>query len=127
MNLLFNRTNSDTLGIIASSLCLIHCLVTPFLLIASTASSTVWKSLDLIFLVLSFFAIKRSVETTSKQGMKYALWMGWVFLAIIIINEKLHLLHIPEAMIYVCSPILVGLHFYNLKYCQCKEACCTTN
>ncbi|WP_281989680.1 MerC domain-containing protein [Aquimarina aggregata] len=132
MNILYKRTHSDILGIIASSLCLIHCLFTPFLFIAHTGSvlyqdgySVLWKSLDIVFLALSFIAIHRSTKTTTNPTIKYAFWTSWVLLLCIIVNEKLSLFPLFEEVIYIVSILLVGLHFYNKKYCGCKrEKCC---
>ncbi|MDY8134869.1 MerC domain-containing protein [Aquimarina sp. 2201CG5-10] len=134
MNILHIRNNSDTLGIVASGLCLAHCLATPFLFIAHTGSIMLqdahpvwWKLLDIVFLVFSFIAIRRSTKTTSKTKMKYAFWISWLLLLVIIINEKLSIVSLPEEMIYVASLSLVVLHFYNLKYCQCEQKCCKIN
>ncbi|WP_193363738.1 MerC domain-containing protein [Kordia algicida OT-1] len=126
------KSKSDTIGMLASSLCLVHCLITPFLFIAQaqiacceTSTPFWWKILDYVFLVISFFAIYWSAKTTSKQWMKYALWSCWFFLSVIIINEKVNVLHIPEYAIYIPAISLVFLHLYNKKYCQCQEdKCC---
>ncbi|MBQ0733555.1 MerC domain-containing protein [Aquimarina celericrescens] len=116
---------------IASSLCLVHCLATPFLFLAHTGliisegtHPIWWKSLDFIFLGLSFMAIRRSSKTTSKPKMKYAFWISWLLLFVIVINEKLSMFPIPEETIYLASSLLVVLHVYNLKYCQCEQECC---
>ncbi len=134
MNISYIRNNSDAVGILASGLCLVHCLLTPFVFVAHSGITMIedgqafwWKSLDLIFLVLSYFAIRRSIRTTSKPSIKYAFWASWLFLVGIIINEKLEVIPLPEEMIYIGSLSLVILHFYNLKYCQCEKECCTTN
>ncbi len=131
MNISHIRNHSDTLGIIASSLCLAHCLATPFLFLAHTgliiseeAHPFWWKSLDFLFLGLSYMAIRRSSRTTSKLKMKYAFWMSWLLLFIIVINEKLSIFSVPEETIYVASSLLVILHVFNLKYCQCQQECC---
>ncbi|MCK8521249.1 MerC domain-containing protein [Aquimarina sp. D1M17] len=131
MNIANIRNNSDTLGMIASTLCLAHCIATPFLFIAHSGTTilrdvhpTWWKTLDIIFLALSFMAIRKSAKTTAEPKMKYAFWISWSLLFIIIINEKLSILPIPEATIYLISSLLVGLHFYNQKYCQCQQECC---
>ena len=51
----------DNLGIIASTLCMIHCIGTPFLFIAKACSTTCcadaplwWKAIDYAFLIISF-------------------------------------------------------------------------
>ncbi|MEC8536173.1 MAG: MerC domain-containing protein, partial [Bacteroidota bacterium] len=86
----------DILGAIASTLCIVHCLATPLLFIThvydSFVSETVpfwWKNLDYLFLIVSFTAIYRSTQTTSKKFMKYALWAGWAILFSLILNEKM--------------------------------------
>ncbi|WP_081740385.1 MerC domain-containing protein [Aquimarina pacifica] len=132
LNILDIRSNSDTLGIIASSLCLVHCIATPFLFLAHTGPalfeggySVWWKSLDFIFLGLSFIAIYRSTKTTISTRIKYAFWFAWLSLLLIVINEKLSIFYFPEEAIYVVSILLVGLHFYNKRNCHCKgEKCC---
>ncbi|NRA52058.1 MAG: MerC domain-containing protein [Phaeodactylibacter sp.] len=126
---------SDTLGAAASALCMVHCIATPLLFVAQTcsvtasccdASPTWWKSLDYIFLVVSFWAVYR---TTSNMGahfwVKPALWTSWGLLAIILLNEKLALIQLPEQAIYVPALALVGLHLFSLRYCRCADdECC---
>ena len=124
----------DSLGAMASSLCLLHCIATPFLFIAQACSASCsevapvwWQWIDYLFLAISFFAVYQSTKTTSKLFMKPALWISWVLLFIVIINEKIHWLPLPEGTIYVAAIILVSLHLYNLKYCQCKTDNCCVN
>jgi len=85
---LFLTTKSDFIGSAASSLCLVHCVVTPFLFVAHTGHFHEHHTL----------------------------------------NEKLQVVEIAEAFIYVPSIALVILHVYNRKYCQCiDEDCCLNN
>ena len=122
----------DIFGAIASSLCMVHCLATPLLFITHVygtfGSETVplwWKNLDYLFLIVSFTAVYRSTQTTSKKFMKYALWAGWAILFSMILNEKMMWLNIPGIFKYTAAIGLSTLHIYNLKYCQCKdENCC---
>lgn len=124
--------NTDLIGAFASSLCMIHCIATPFLFIAQTCSATCcdaaptwWRWLDYVFLAVSFIAVWQTSKTSSKNWVKYALWLSWTLLLSTILIEKLALLHLPEGTIYLPALALVGLHFYNLKYCQCAEdKCC---
>ncbi len=125
---------SDVIGIAASALCMVHCIVTPFVFIAKTCSDvccasapTWWSWIDLSFLVISFFAIMHAVKHTSKQWMKYAMWTSWSFLLIVIANEQLELFTLFENAIYLPGLSLVALHFYNLKYCKCAEVSCCTH
>ncbi|MEM7552260.1 MAG: MerC domain-containing protein [Bacteroidota bacterium] len=127
-------SKSDVFGAVASGLCMVHCFATPFLFIAQTASvgsSEVtpawWSSIDYLLLGISFIAVFRSVQTTSKTWIKYALWFSWSILAIVIFNEKLGFMHLNEGIIYIPALSLIVLHIYNRRYCQCKiDECCTT-
>jgi len=132
--MLFTKQKSDILGVIASTLCLIHCIATPFIFIVQASSVTYhnvtpiwWKSLDYFFLVISFFAVYRSTQTTSNNWIKPSLWLSWAVLFIIIINEKLEWLPLGETVIYIPTFALILLHFYNKKYCQCNEGNCCVN
>ncbi|MEW7278019.1 MerC domain-containing protein [Aquimarina sp. 2201CG1-2-11] len=134
MNISSITRKSDTLGIIASSLCFLHCLATPILFLTPTGTGILssehpvwWGLLDMVFLVLSFMAVRWSVKTTSKTHIKYALWISWFLLLLIIINEKLHIIFLPEKIIYGVTLFLVVLHFYNQKYCRCQNQKCCSN
>lgn len=121
---------SDPIGVAASSLCLLHCIATPLIFIAQPlateeAAPVWWKSLDYVFLVISFFAIFWSVRNSSKTWVKYALWISWVVLSGAILNEKLELFSLTEFSVYIPAIGLIFLHLYNRKYCQCaNEECC---
>lgn len=124
----------DTFGALASGLCMVHCLATPLLFIAHACAEhgcasapNWWKSLDYFFLGVSFFAVYRSAQITSKKFMKPLLWLSWAALFMAIINEKLEFLNLPESFTYVPALSLVALHVYNLKYCQCKTDNCCSN
>ncbi len=125
----------DTLGALTSMLCLIHCLATPFIFISHAccigeleSSPVWWSNLDYLFLIISFLAVMRSVKNTSKSLMKQAFWFSWVVLFLLIMNEKIQLMRLPEIITYVTALSLAVLHIYNMKYCQCKtNKCCTHN
>lgn len=124
---------SDAFGAISSTLCLIHCIATPILFAMQPISAHVeeapiwWKSLDYIFLALSFFAVYWSAKKSSRTWVKYALWISWIALTLAIVNEKLELFHLGELVVYIPAGALIVLHLYNRKYCKCAdETCCTT-
>lgn len=126
------KQKSDFLGAASSALCLVHCTATPFLFIAHATHfpsevPTLWKSLDYIFLIISFVAIFWSAKTTSKEWIKFALWISWGILFFMILNESMHWLNLSEYFIYIPSLSLVLFHIYNLKYCQCKDDSCCIN
>ena len=128
------KQKSDILGTFASSLCLIHCIATPFLFIAQAGSSTCcdttpewWKFMDYFFLAISFIAIYWTAKTTIINGVTPMLWLSWFVLATVILNEKLEMYPLPEAVVYVPAIALMTLHLYNRKYCKCKTDKCCVN
>ncbi|MEM9077324.1 MAG: MerC domain-containing protein [Bacteroidota bacterium] len=126
---------SDWIGMLASGLCLIHCLATPFLFIANASIGVHgenhpawWGVLDIVFLVLSFFAVYWSIRNTSRTWIKYGFGISWLILASVVLNEKFELFHIAEEAIYPPTLGLIFLHFYNRYYCRCEdETCCVDN
>ena len=122
----------DSIGAIASMLCVMHCLVTPLIFIAHTcckdgcdSAPTWWKSIDFMFLTISFISIYQSTITTTSNVMKPILWSLWSLLTFLIINENLNILEIPETLNYITAITLASFHIYNLKYCQCDKKCCS--
>ena len=126
---------SDTLGAIASFLCLVHCIVTPFVIVALQAYAVNgfeinpfwWQNLDFILLLISLISVAYSAKNSSKRFMKVSLWSCWAILSLLILNEKFHLLSIPELVTYISSLTLAGFHVYNLKYCQCTLCECSSD
>ena len=130
MNITFQKP--DTVGAIASSLCVIHCLMTPLIFTAQSLTAVHehsapvwWQSLDFLFIVISFIAINQSTKNSNNISIKYALWINWFTLFILILNEKTEWFSLAEIITYIVAFTLAGLHIYNLNYCQCKsEECC---
>lgn len=125
---------SDRIGVLASALCMIHCVATPFIFIAQCTTTCCdvapdwWIWIDYFFLTISFFAVYHSSQNTTKKFIKSALWISWSLLFVTIINERLLLIHFPHALKYIAGSLLVILHLYNQKYCQCKQdKCCANN
>ena len=131
MKILNFTSSSDIIGATASAMCFIHCLVTPFLFVAYSNNVIIentdpwwWGILDIVFLVISLFAVYWSTYNTSKQFVKYTFWTLWILLALIIINEKWEIAHIAEVFIYLTTSGIFFLHLYNRRYCQCEDAKC---
>jgi len=129
------------MGAAAGTLCLIHCVATPFIFVASAGLATHhdhhdhhghshgdvpfwWGFIDIFFLLIGLAAVYWAVKNTSKQWMKIALGASWVLLAFVLLNERMMLIHLAEEWIYVPTISLVGLHLYNRRYCQCADDDC---
>ena len=127
MNINFSlRQKPDLIGVIATSLCMIHCFMTPvlfavqsFTVVNNDIAPIWWSNLDFLFIIISFFAIYKSTKNSTNRYIKSALWTVWFILFFLILNEKLSLISLFESSIYIVASGLAILHLYNLNYCQC--------
>ncbi len=124
----------DAWGIVISTLCIVHCFITPLIFIAQSSSMGIfgtmppwWEAIDYVLLILSFFAVYRSTQITSSQWIKPLFWTSWVMLCLLIINEKMAWIALSEGLVYFAAMALVVLHLYNQKFCQCQTDNCCTN
>jgi len=134
---LSTNVKPDILGAVASGLCAIHCMATPFLFVMQSCSSTSsccsaspfwWSAIDYIFMGITFFAIHHAGRKSKLHWMKSALYATWVILTILIFNEKLALLPISSLWKYISAFVLISLHLYNLRHCRCAEdTCCAVS
>lgn len=133
MHMAFKTTTtkftSDIVGIISSSLCFIHCFITPVLFMSQLCSVSCcdtspiwWKFIDFSFLVISFIAILYSTRYTGKAWIKPLFWAAWLLQLTTIVNENMQWMLLPEWTHYLPALALVALHAYNKKYCRCAYA-----
>ncbi len=118
--------NNDIYGIIVCTLCLLHCIATPFIFVSvavsnddQIASPFLWRNLDYLFLAISLFIVYHSAKNTTKPIMKYLLGISWLMLFLVITNEKVGVLHLPELITYITSLNLAVVHLYNYRFCRC--------
>ena len=122
----------DTIGAIVSTLCVVHCLLTPLLFVAQSYTATHsheapfwWKNLDYLFILISIIAVYESTKKSTNKLIKAGLWMSWIMLFLLILNEKLVWIELDEIITYSVALTLSMLHIYNLNYCKCEtENCC---
>lgn len=128
---------SDAIGVLASSLCLVHCFITPLVFVIQACTQSCcsaeagvpgwWLILDYVFLAISFLAILWSSQNTSKKWMRIALWVSWSGLLLVVVNERTNGIELNQYLGYIPALSLVFLHLYNRKYCSCNESeCCTS-
>ena len=123
----------DSIGIIASTLCTIHCIVTPFIFIAKACTATCcsdapswWLMIDYLFLIISFMAIFFISKNLTIKWLKNAFWISWIVLLFTIANHSINIIYLHKNFIYIPSILIVILHFYNLQFCKCQnETCCS--
>ena len=121
----------DTIGIIAGSLCTIHCIATPFLFIAKACSTACcaeapvwWIMIDYLFLFISFIAIFFVSKVVNIKWLKISFWTSWTFLLFSILDHSFAIFYLPQNFIYIPSFLIVALHFYNVKFCKCQDITC---
>lgn len=125
MNHITKLTFSDLLGITASGLCTVHCLVAPLFFASKPLfdhhgghahGTGWWASLDFIFLLLSMLAVYYSSKHTGHQSIKRWLWIAWFVFASGLLMEKFHI-HVATWFLYSGSIALVLIHLLNYRYC----------
>ena len=134
MNSISNIYKPDVIGSMASTLCLIHCMITPVIFITQACTLSCcantpiwWQSIDYIFIIISFFAIYKANQTSNNQTIKKLLWILWFSFATLTLNKTLGIVYVNKNICYFAGISLAILHLYNLRYCQCtKEGCCVS-
>ncbi len=117
------KSKSDWLGIIGSTLCALHCAFTPFAIAAFSALETAkneWAWLDYAFIGLCLWAVFHSSKHSSSPKIRVGLWAAWSVFTVGILFEDA-----AEGMNYVGytgSIALVILHVLNIRYFKhCKN------
>lgn len=124
---------SNSLGVVASALCMVHCAVTPFLFAlhpvmenwaathdhahAHSHGSLFWESFDYLFLVLSLVAVWFSVRHSHNKALKGILWMAWGVLTFGLLIE-LQGIAWGQYIMYVGSAALIIAHIQNYRICR---------
>lgn len=118
MKIDFLNKKADYIGIAGSVLCIIHCLVTPVLILTSTLvrHDTLrlgFLSLDYIFIAVNIVAVYFATRHATSPGIKRALWG---FLAVFATALLLEPVSIAFAYLaYAASAGLVLTHLTNLR------------
>ncbi len=127
------KTNfsADNVGMASSSICLVHCIATPFVFIAQACTVSCcaespmwWKAIDFLFLIVSFVAVYFAAKNSSKRWVKIAFYLLFISLGFFIINEHAGNMQLSRLLLYIPAFLLFSLHLYNKKYCKCADDCC---
>lgn len=106
---------SDWLGIASASLCVVHCLFTPFLIFLATNFSW-WHDVSYLFLLISFFAAYEASKHTDNKKALGIIWSSFALLSVCVIFEDDY--RILHEISYLASLGLIIGHIYNLRYCK---------
>jgi len=102
--------SGDGIGIINSTLCLVHCIAMPVLL-AIGASFVQHPSVSWCFIVLAFIAIRSAVRGKKNAPVALVLGIGWAMFACGMAMEGAY----PrfEVLTYLGSALLIIGHILN--------------
>ena len=116
------KQKPDSIGAVASTLCMLHCIATPLIFIAQAGTlnccgtpPTWWRLIDILFVIISFFAVYSSTLKSKNKVISISLWFFWSFLFFIISNEKIVWFQLNENLIYIPAIALTILHLYNRR------------
>ena len=123
MNVTLLRRRADYLGITGSVLCIIHCLITPLLVMTSTllnhdALRLGFLSLDYVFIVINVVAVWSAARHTSPRSRRL-LWCGLGLFAAGLLLEDVS--EVFEYVAYSASIGLVVTHLANIRYCRTQH------
>ncbi|TDB63709.1 MerC domain-containing protein [Arundinibacter roseus] len=108
-------SKSDWAGIFSASLCVVHCLLTPLLMVL-TATFSWWAGLSYVFLFISFYAAFDTSRAHTPRPILLLIWGGFVLLTLsIILEDAFPVLH---KFSYPASLLLVIGHILNLRHCK---------
>ncbi|TAE00007.1 MAG: MerC domain-containing protein [Bacteroidetes bacterium] len=110
---------SDYIGITASVACLLHCLLSPFLLgalfVAQSETDTLFN-LEYVFLVISAFSVWQSTRHQHSKAIQLILWFSLSLLIGSVLLED----YAPffEYLVYLAGIGLTTGHWLNIRLCQ---------
>lgn len=108
---------SDIVGIITSSICIVHCILTPFIVVLFPyIIKENYEALNYFFLVIGFISMFLSVKSTKFNLVKYLLIYFWIQLCLSILLEEKSIVF--SFLMYFSSFGLIISHVINLKYCK---------
>jgi hypothetical protein len=112
MNSSYKLKKADFLGILSSSICLVHCITTPLLIAFGTSfiSSDLFKYM---FLILSFWAVLSTTKNQKPTKIVILLWISFFgFSFSNLFQERYDYLHYTG---YFFTILLIFGHLLNSK------------
>lgn len=131
--ILMIRNHSDSIGILAGSICLVHCLATPLLFVVKScthasceAAPMWWQLMDYAFLAIALGAIVTTKSNTRFAWLKGSLWVSWLALLGVLLSHSFDIVHISTIVSYIPPLLIVALHSFNvISQRKTAHSCCT--
>lgn len=118
------HTRADYFGILGSVLCIVHCLVTPALMLGVTwfgegLLKADLHKYDLLFVLINGLAVFYATRGHSIRWINLLLWGAWALFGISLLLE--HDFPFFQYVSYFGSVLLIAGHSLNLYYCRYKK------
>ena len=106
---------ADTVGILNSSLCIIHCVATPLLL--SFGSGFLSNPfLEYLFLIIAFISIYKTTNAVTNRKIVMLLWVAfWGFLFSTLFEDEYSWLQYSS---YFFALLIIIGHILNIRHCK---------
>jgi hypothetical protein len=115
-----HRTWSDYLGIASSSICFVHCILPPLLMLFNIGL-TETPEFNYLFLFISFIAVFNTTRYHPHKGVVGWLWAAFCLTSLGVLFEDD--LPVLEYLIYLSTLALIGGHIWNIWYARKCMAC----
>ena len=112
----FFKAKSDFVGIASASLCVVHCLLTPILLVLAASSSGWWHEVSYVFLLISYYAAyETSRHCASRKNLILIVSSLVILTASVLLEDYFEWMH---EVSYLASAGLITGHLLNIRYCK---------
>ncbi|GAB4040379.1 MerC domain-containing protein [Spirosoma gilvum] len=116
---------ADYIGITGSVLCIIHCMITPIMLLTTSLmqNSTLrvsYLSLDYVFIGVNIVAVYFATRHYAPPVIKWGLWSFLSLFSIALLLEETA--PVFEYIAYLASAGLVITHFLNIRQHRLNHA-----
>lgn len=102
----------DLIGISAATLCLIHCILFPILMIIPIGISH-HPLIDLVFLLIGLIVVFRVTKTIRSAGLKILFWVSVSLIALSVGLD--FIFHLHSGLIYFGAAGLITAHIINFR------------
>jgi hypothetical protein len=108
-------------GIFASSICIVHCVLTPVVaIIFSEVIKEKYELLNYIFLFISLISVVMSIKSTKHLLIRGFLIYFWIQLSLGLLFEDRNIIF--NILMYFAAIGLIATHVINIRYCSnCKH------
>lgn len=113
------HNKADVMGIISSSLCVIHCIATP-LLLTFGASFFTHPVFQYLFLGISLLSIIKVTKQSGHLKINVLLWVSFIgFCLATLLEDELAG---AEIIGYAFATLIITGHVLHIRHCkQCKK------